>query len=380
MYSKLPNVGTTIFTVMSALAKEHQAINLSQGFPDFPVSAKLIDYVFEAMQKGHNQYAPMIGVPELRDVLTRKMKTLYGCEIDAETELTITPGGTYGIYTALTAILHPGDEVIVLEPAYDSYVPNILTNGAVPICVPLKYPDYCVDWDAVRNTITPKTKAIIINTPHNPTGYVWTPNDMKVLESLTNNTDIYIISDEVYEHITFDDKIHESVLRYPALMQRSFVIYSFGKVFHSTGWKMGYCVAPKAMMAEFRKIHQFLCFTCNTPMQVGLAKFLEYENEYLQLPSFFQAKRDLFLDLLSDLPFTIHQKTQGSYFQMVGYDQISALPDKEFAVWLTKEIGVASIPISAFNQNGKDDRLIRFCFAKKDETLHLAAERLQKLK
>jgi methionine aminotransferase len=380
MYSKLPNVGTTIFTVMSALAKEHQAINLSQGFPDFPVSAKLIDYVFEAMQKGHNQYAPMIGVPELRDVLTRKMKTLYGCEIDAETELTITPGGTYGIYTALTAILHPGDEVIVLEPAYDSYVPNILTNGAVPICVPLKYPDYCVDWDAVRNTITPKTKAIIINTPHNPTGYVWTPNDMKVLESLTNNTDIYIISDEVYEHITFDDKIHESVLRYPALMQRSFVIYSFGKVFHSTGWKMGYCVAPKAMMAEFRKIHQFLCFTCNTPMQVGLAKFLEYENEYLQLPSFFQAKRDLFLDLLSDLPFTIHQKTQGSYFQMVGYDQISALPDKEFAVWLTKEIGVASIPISAFNQNGKDDKLIRFCFAKKDETLHLAAERLQKLK
>jgi methionine aminotransferase len=203
---------------------------------------------------------------------------------------------------------------------------------------------------------------------------------MKVLESLTNNTDIYIISDEVYEHITFDDKIHESVLRYHALMQRSFVIYSFGKVFHTTGWKMGYCVAPKAMMTEFRKIHQFLCFTCNTPMQVGLAKFLEHENEYLHLPSFFQAKRDLFLDLLSDLPFTVHQKTQGSYFQMVGYDQISNLPDKEFAIWLTKEFGVACIPISAFNQNGKDDKLIRFCFAKKDETLHLAAERLQKLK
>jgi methionine aminotransferase len=380
MYSKLPNVGTTIFTVMSALAKEYQAINLSQGFPDFPISITLINYVHEAMMQGHNQYAPMVGIPELRDVLKRKMETLYGCEINAETEITITPGGTYGIYTALTAILLPGDEVIVLEPAYDSYVPNILTNGAIPICVPLKYPDYSVDWDAVQHAITPKTKAIIINTPHNPTGYVWTSNDMKVLESLTNNTDIYIISDEVYEHITFDDKTHESVLRYPALMQRSFVIYSFGKVFHSTGWKMGYCVAPKAMMAEFRKIHQFLCFTCNTPMQVGLAKFLEHENEYLQLPSFFQAKRDLFLDLLSDLPFTIHQKTQGSYFQMVGYDQISALPDKEFAVWLTKEIGVASIPISAFNQNGKDDRLIRFCFAKKDETLHLAAERLQKLK
>jgi methionine aminotransferase len=380
MYSKLPNVGTTIFTVMSALAKEYQAINLSQGFPDFPISTTLINYVHEAMVQGHNQYAPMVGIPELRDVLKRKMETLYGCEINAETEITITPGGTYGIYTALTAILLPGDEVIVLEPAYDSYVPNMLTNGAIPICVSLKYPDYSVDWDAVQHAITPKTKAIIINTPHNPTGYVWTSNDMKVLESLTNNTDIYIISDEVYEHITFDDKTHESVLRYPALMQRSFVIYSFGKVFHSTGWKMGYCVAPKAMMAEFRKIHQFLCFTCNTPMQVGLAKFLEHENEYLQLPSFFQAKRDLFLDLLSDLPFTIHQKTQGSYFQMVGYDQISALPDKEFAVWLTKEIGVASIPISAFNQNGKDDKLIRFCFAKKDETLHLAAERLQKLK
>jgi methionine aminotransferase len=380
MYSKLPNVGTTIFTVMSALAKEHQAINLSQGFPDFPVSTTLIDYVHEAMAQGHNQYAPMIGIPELRNVLTRKLRTLYGCEIDAETELTITPGGTYGIYTALTAILHPGDEVIVLEPAYDSYVPNILTNGAIPICVPLKYPDYSVDWDAVQQAITNKTKAIIINTPHNPTGYVWTPNDMKVLESLTNNTDIYIISDEVYEHITFDDKNHESVLRYPVLMQRSFVVYSFGKVFHTTGWKMGYCVAPKAMMAEFRKIHQFLCFTCNTPMQVGLAKFLEHENEYLQLPSFFQAKRDLFLDLLSDLPFTVYQKTQGSYFQMVGYDRISNLPDKEFAVWLTKEIGVASIPISAFNQNGKDDKLIRFCFAKKDETLQFAAERLQKLK
>lgn len=380
MYSKLPNVGTTIFTVMSALAKEYQAINLSQGFPDFPISTTLINYVHEAMVQGHNQYAPMIGIPELRNVLTRKMETLYGCEIDAETEITITPGGTYGIYTALTAILQLGDEVIVLEPAYDSYVPNILTNGAVPICIPLKYPDYSVDWDAVQQAITNKTKAIIINTPHNPTGYVWTPNDMKVLESLTNNTDIYIISDEVYEHITFDDKIHESVLRYPALMQRSFVIYSFGKVFHTTGWKMGYCVAPKAMMTEFRKIHQFLCFTCNTPMQVGLAKFLEHENEYLQLPSFFQAKRDLFLDLLSDLPFTVHQKTQGSYFQMVGYDQISNLPDKEFAIWLTKEFGVASIPISSFNQNGKDDKMIRFCFAKKDETLQFAAERLQKLK
>jgi methionine aminotransferase len=380
MYSKLPNVGTTIFTVMSALAKEYQAINLSQGFPDFPISTTLINYVHEAMMQGHNQYAPMIGIPELRNVLTRKMLTLYGCELDAETEITITPGGTYGIYTALTAILQPGDEVIVLEPAYDSYVPNILTNGAVPICVPLKYPDYSVDWDAVQQAITNKTKAIIINTPHNPTGYVWTPDDMKALEVLTNETGIYIISDEVYEHITFDDKIHESVLRYPALMQRSFVIYSFGKVFHTTGWKMGYCVAPKAMMTEFRKIHQFLCFTCNTPMQVGLAKFLEHENEYLQLPSFFQSKRDLFLNLLSELPFTIHQKTQGSYFQMVGYDQISNLPDKEFAIWLTKEFGVASIPISSFNQNGKDDKLIRFCFAKKDETLQLAAERLQKLK
>jgi len=379
MFSKLPNVGTTIFTVMSALAKEHQAINLSQGFPDFPISSTLIEYVHEAMQNGYNQYAPMTGIPELRNVLTRKINTLYGCEIDAETEITITPGGTYGIYTALTAILQLGDEVIVLEPAYDSYVHNILTNGAIPICVSLKYPDYSVDWDAVQQAITSKTKAIIINTPHNPTGYVWSSEDMHILESLTNDTNIYIISDEVYEHITFDGKKHESVLRYPALKQRSFVIYSFGKVFHTTGWKMGYCVAPPQIMQEFRKIHQFLCFTCNTPMQVGMAKFLEHENEYLQLPSFFQAKRDLFLNLLSDLPFTIYQKTQGSYFQMVGYDQISTLPDKEFAIWLTKAFGVASIPISAFNQNGKDDKLIRFCFAKKDETLQLATERLRKL-
>ncbi len=379
LISKLPNVGTTIFTVMSALAKEHNAINLSQGFPDYPISSILIEEVNRAMQNGLNQYAPMAGLPELRDILSKKIQALYQTSINPDTEITITPGGTYAIYAALTTILQPKDEVIVLEPAYDSYIPNIITNGAIPICIPLKYPDYSIDWKAVEQAITSHTKAIIVNTPHNPTGYVWTVEDIHHLDRIANQYDLFVISDEVYEHITLDGRVHESILKYPSLLKRSFVIFSFGKVFHTTGWKMGYCVAPSDLSTEFRKIHQFLCFTCNTPMQVGLAKFLEHEHEYLQLPAFFQQKRDLFLDLIKDLPFTLHQKSQGSYFQMLGYDQISSLPDKEFAIWLTKEYGVASIPVSAFNHNGKDDKLIRFCFAKKDETLIAAAEKLKRL-
>lgn len=377
--SKLPTIGTNIFTVMSALAKEHNAINLSQGFPDFPISKRLVDYVQDAMQQGYNQYAPMPGVPELREVLAQKIQILYQATINPETEITITPGATYAIYTALTTILSVGDEVIVLEPAYDSYIPNIEINGAKAVCVPLRYPDYNIDWDLVEKSVTQNTKAIIINTRHNPTGYVWTKSDMEALDSLTSKHDIFIISDEVYEHITLDGRVHESILKYPSLLARSFVIFSFGKVLHTTGWKLGYCVAPSALMSEYRKVHQFLSFSCNTPMQVAIAKFLTHEEEYLQLPTFFQQKRDLFLDLMNDLPFTVFQKTQGSYFQSVGYEKISDLPDKEFAIWLTKEYGVASIPISAFNHNGKDDKLIRFCFAKKDETLHAAAERLRKL-
>lgn len=379
MNSKLPNIGTNIFSVMSALAKEHNAINLSQGFPDYPISNELMDSVTQAMKDGFNQYAPMIGLPELRNALATKIQKLYQANINPDTEITITPGGTYSIYTSLTTILEAGDEVIVLEPAYDSYIPNIETNGAKAICIPLLYPTYCVDWERVKSNINEKTKAIVINTPHNPTGYVWTKADMLQLDSLTKDTAIYIISDEVYEHITLDGRQHESVLKYPSLYKRSFVTFSFGKVFHTTGWKMGYCVAPENLMKEFRKIHQFICFTCNTPMQVALAKFLVNENEYLSLPTFFQKKRDLFLENLKDLPFTIHEKAPGSYFQLASYEKINDMGDKDFAIWLTKEIGVAVIPVSAFYHNGKDDKLIRFCFAKKDETLLEAIEKMRKL-
>lgn len=377
--SKLPHVGTTIFSVMSQLASEHQAINLSQGFPDYMISPQLMAYVNEAMHDGYNQYAPMPGIPALRNILADKIYKLYQVNVNPETEITITPGATYAIYTAFTTFLQAGDEVIVLEPAYDSYIPNITLNGAKAVCVPLKYPDYAVDWQKVKDAITVHTKAIIINTPHNPTGYVWTADDMHMLDEITSNTNILIISDEVYEHITLDGRIHESVLKYENLRARSFVIYSFGKVFHATGWKIGYCVAPEALSKEFRKVHQFIGFTTNTPMQMALAKLLADEHEYLLLPHFFEQKRNLFLNLIKDLPFTIYQQAQGSYFQLAGYEKISKLGDNEFAIWLTQHIGVATIPISAFNHDGKDDQLIRFCFAKKDSTLIEAAERMKKL-
>lgn len=378
--SKLPHVGTTIFTVMSNLAREYHAINLAQGFPDYPVSPELVDLVSNAMREGHNQYAPMSGLPALREALSKKMGALYTITPDADTEITITPGATYAIYTAFTTLLQAGDEAIVLEPAYDSYIPNIEVNGAKAVCVPLRYPDYSVDWDLVKKAITDKTKVIIINSPHNPTGYVWTREDMGALDALTHDTNIHIISDEVYEHLTLDGRKHESVLNYPSLYARSFITFSFGKVYHATGWKMGYCVAPPDLMKEYRKVHQFLSFSCSTPMQVALAEFLRHEQEYLGLPDFFKQKRDLFLALMQDLPFTIYRKAQGSYFQLAGYEQISDLPDKEFAIWLTREYGVATIPVSAFNADGRDDKLVRFCFAKKDETLRAAYERLKGLR
>jgi len=378
--SKLPNIATNIFSIMSGLATERNAINLSQGFPDYPISDTLIKLVTKAMQNGNNQYAPMIGIPALRNALAKKVEKLYKTSVNPDTEITITPGGTYAIYTALTTILQPLDEVIVLEPAYDSYIPNIEMNGAKAICVPLSFPTYSIDWALVQNAITSKTKAIIINTPHNPTGYVWTKEDMAQLDKLTSGTNIFIISDEVYEHITMDGLVHESVLKYPSLLERSFVIFSFGKVFHTTGWKMGYCIAPETWMAEFRKIHQFESFSCNTPMQVALAEFLQHEEEYLQLPAFFQHKRDFFLDQISALPFTIMQPASGSYFQLVAYDKISDMPDKEFAIWLTKNMGVASIPVSAFHAHTKSDNLLRFCFAKKEETILQAINNLKKLR
>lgn len=379
IHSKLPHIGTTIFTVMSGLAKDFNAINLSQGFPDFDISPVLMEQVDKAMRDGHNQYAPMPGLPALRNVLADKVHTLYGASIHPDHEITITPGATYSIYTSLATILEKGDEVIVMEPCYDSYIPNILVQGGIPVCIPLRYPDFSVDWGKVREAFTPKTKAIVINTPHNPTGYVWTESDMQELLALSRDYSFFIISDEVYEHITFDGKKHLSLLQYPELYERSFITFSFGKVFHTTGWKMGYCIAPEPLMKEFRKYHQFLSFSCNTPIQVALSHFLPYKEEYLNLPAFFQRKRDLFLDLIKDLPFTLFEKTSGSYFQTLGYSRISDMNDKDFAVWLTKEIGVAVIPVSAFYQQGKDDHVVRFCFGKKDETLLLAAEKLRKL-
>ena len=380
IHSKLPNVGTTIFSVMSNVAKENNAINLSQGFPDFPISPKLLSLVTDAMQQGYNQYAPMIGLHLLREQLTKKIHALYHQAMDADTEITITPGGTYAIYTALTTLLNEGDEAIVLEPAYDSYIPGIETNKAKAICIPLQYPNFSIDWQRVKDAITPKTKVIILNTPHNPSGYVCTEQDMKMLEEIVTQHDLYVISDEVYEHITFDGRKHLSVLQYPAIYARSFVVFSFGKVLHTTGWKLGYCVAPPALSVEFRKIHQFLCFTCNTPMQYAIAYYIEDEKVYTDLPLFFERKRDYFLSQLANLPFTIYKKAQGSYFQLAGYENISTLPDKEFALMLARDYGVATIPMSAFNSNGKDDKLIRFCFAKEDTTLQQACARMQKLR
>ncbi|MBS1772737.1 MAG: aminotransferase class I/II-fold pyridoxal phosphate-dependent enzyme [Bacteroidetes bacterium] len=371
--------GTTIFTVMSALATEYNAINLSQGFPDFPIDEQLGNFLHEATVKGFNQYAPMPGLPILRQAISNDFERRYGVTINPDTEITITPGATYAIYTAFTSILQADDEVIVLEPAYDSYIPNIETNGAKAITVALRAPDFSVDWDAVKAAITPKTKAIIINTPHNPTGAMWNREDWDILASIVRDTNIIILSDEVYEQLVFDGKKHFTVLQHPELRHRSFVLYSFGKVFHNTGWKMGYCIAPPEYTTAFRRIHQFLCFSVNTPAQYALANYLS-QPTLPEVSGMMQQKRDYFLKQLAQTPFTIHQPASGSYFQTVSYEQVSDMPDMEFAQWLTKACGVATIPISAFYRNKKDDKLIRFCFAKKEETISEAVERLTKLK
>ncbi len=373
--SKLPNVGTTIFTVMSTLAVQHNAINLGQGFPDYEMSTELTSLVNEAMQKGNNQYVHMNGLPLLRQRLAEKVEHLYTTKINADSEITITPGGTYAIYTALTTIIQPGDEVIVFEPAYDSYIPNIEINGGVPVLMSLTHPTYAIDWELVKQKITAKTKAIIINSPHNPTGSVLNANDIAQLQGIVSNTGIFIISDEVYEHLIFDDKQHESILKYPDLLARSFVCFSFGKVYHCTGWKMGYCIAPENLMKEFRKVHQFNCFTCNSPVQFALAEFLQQKDNYLQLGSFLQQKRDYFLGLMSATKFT-PIPSYGSYFQLYSYASISNESEKDFAIRLTKEYGVATIPTSAFYKNKTDNKVLRFCFSKKEETLEKAVERL----
>lgn len=376
--SKLPRVGTTIFTVMSSLAADLGAVNLGQGFPDYPMSAALIALVEEAMKKGFNQYAHMNGHPALNAVLAEKIHFLYGTSVDPLSQITITPGGTYAIYTALTTILQPGDEVIVFEPAYDSYIPNIEINGAIPVRIDLQFPDYRIDWTEVRRRIGPRTKAIMINSPQNPTGSVLRAADMSALRTIVRDTNIFLVSDEVYEHLIFDDIPHQSVLRYPDLLERSFVCFSFGKVYHCTGWKLGYCIAAPELMREFRKVHQFNCFSCHTPSQVGLAAFLADKESYLSLSAFMQEKRDTFQQLMLSTRFT-PLPSYGSYFQLYKYDRISDESDKDLAIRITKEYGVATIPVSAFYQSGKDDKVVRFCFAKKKETLERAVERLIKI-
>ncbi|CAL1521080.1 methionine aminotransferase [Chitinophaga sp. MM2321] len=375
MISKLPDTGTTIFSVMSALAATHNAINLSQGFPDYDCSDELKALVNEAMLQGHNQYAPMPGLMPLRSAIAAKIGRLYQQNINPDTEITITPGGTYAIFTAIATCIHPGDEVIIFEPAYDSYIPNVLVNGGKPVLIPLSFPDYRINWEEVRRKITSRTKMIMLNTPHNPTGSILQENDLEELEKLVVEFNLLVLSDEVYEHLIFDGAQHHSILRYPTIYRNSFVTFSFGKVFHNTGWKMGYCVAPEHLTQEYRKVHQYLCFSVNTPMQYGLAKFLETPSHYLELAGFYQQKRDYFLDLMNGSRFTpLH--SQGSYFQLMKYDRISDEGDKAFAIRLTKEAGVAVIPVSAFYQNAKDDHVIRFCFAKKNTTLEQAAARL----
>ncbi len=376
--SKLPNIGTTIFTVMSALANDNNAINLSQGFPDFNCNEELINLVNKYMLKGNNQYAPMAGLMSLREIIAEKTEDLYSSKYDPETEITITAGATQAIFTAISAIIREGDEVIIFEPAYDCYQPAIELNGGKTIYLQLKAPLYSIDWEEVKKMINYHTKMIIINTPHNPTGAIMTAEDMAKLEKLTKGTEIIIISDEVYEHIIFDGYEHQSVARFPKLAERSFIVSSFGKTFHATGWKIGYCVAPKKLMAEFRKVHQFVVFCCNTPIQYALAKYLKNKKNYLELGGFYQKKRDYFNKMIKDSKFKF-EPSAGTYFQLLRYNEISKEKDANFAVRLTKEFGIASIPISVFYHNSTDNKVLRFCFAKKEETLEKAAEILNRI-
>jgi len=376
LISKLPKVGTSVFTTMSALALEHKAINLGQGFPDFPMSETLIEKVCQAMREQHNQYAPMAGWLPLREAIADKIAYLYQSSVNPVTDITITPGGTYALYNTFTTILQPGDEVIVFEPAYDSYIPGIELNGAKAIRIPLVHPHYHIDWQRVKESCTPKTRAILINTPHNPTGAVLSEQDIASLRDLVEGTDIIIISDEVYEHLIFDGRTHCSILRYPDLLERSFVCFSFGKVYNCTGWKLGYVVAPPSLMTAFRQVHQFNCFSCHAPMQVALASFLQHREAYLTLGSSMQERRDAFIALMKPTRFDL-LPSYGSYFILATYDRITQEGDKEFAMRLTREAGVTPIPVSAFYADGTDHKVLRFCFAKKHETLTAAAARLQ---
>ena len=375
--SRLPAVGTTIFTTMSRLAQECGAINLSQGFPDFSAEDVLFERVAHWMRAGHNQYAPMAGVPALREAIAAKVRALYGAEYDPEFEITVTAGATQALFTAVAALVHPGDEVIVFEPVYDSYVPAIELQGGRVRRARLAAPDYRPDWQAVRALVTPRTRMIMINTPHNPSGTVWTAADLAELAAITAGTGIVVVADEVYEHIVFDGLRHESVARYVDLAARSVIVSSFGKTYHVTGWKVGYVLAPRELMAEFRKVHQFNVFTVNTPVQLAIADYMADATRHLGLAGFYQAKRDAFRAGLASTRFELLPCT-GTYFQTARYWAISDLPDTEFVEWLTRVVGVAAIPLSAFFGDGRDERVIRFCFAKRDETLAAAFERLER--
>ena len=376
--SRLPAVGTTIFTIMSALATEHGAVNLGQGFPDFACDPALLSATERALRAGHNQYAPMPGLLALREAVAQKIASQHARSYCPQQEITITAGATQAILTALLACVQPGDEVIVLDPCYDSYVPGILLAGGVPVRVPLTPGSFAPDFARIAAALNPRKRALILNSPHNPSATVWSAQDMQRLEQLLAPTATLLISDEVYEHMVFDGAAHESAARYPGLAQRAFIVSSFGKTFHVTGWKVGSVAAPAALMAEFRKVHQFNVFCVNTPMQHALASYLQDPTPYLQLPAFYQAKRDLFREGLAGSRFKLLPST-GSYFQCVDISAISDLNEADFCQWLTREIGVAAIPMSAFYGDGFDQRIVRFCFAKKDETLREAIARLRKL-
>ncbi len=378
LQSRMPKVGTTIFTTMSALAQTHGAVNLGQGFPDFQCDPALPEAVNTAMRSGHNQYPMMSGAPVLREAVAEKIRVQYGLSYDATSEITITAGATQAIFTALLAIIHPGDEVIVLEPCYDSYVPNIELGGGVVVRVPLTPDSFRPDFALIAAAITPRTRALIINSPHNPTATVWTLAEMQQLADLLRGTDLLLISDEVYEHMVFDGAAHQSVARFPELAARSFIVSSFGKTYHVTGWKIGYVAAPASLTHEFRKVHQFNVFTVNTPMQHGLAAFMADPKPYLELPAFYQRSRDLFRAGLANSKFDL-LPCEGTYFQCVDYGRISHLGDQEFCTWLTREVGVAAIPVSAFYDAGCSRSVVRFCFAKRDETLLKALALLQQL-
>ncbi|MCX8211300.1 MAG: methionine aminotransferase [Neolewinella sp.] len=374
--SKLPDVTTTIFTIMSQLASKHGAINLSQGFPDFGVDQKLKDLANHYLQGGYNQYAPMAGVLELRQAIAQKKQVMYGCSLDPETEITVTNGATEAIYSAIAALVGAGDEVIIFEPAYDSYVPAIEVNGGVVVPLRLKSPDYQIDWDQVKDMVTSKTRMIMINSPHNPSGAILRQDDLAVLQEIVEDTNILVLSDEVYQHLIYEGEQHQSVLRYPDLYQRSIITMSFGKTFHATGWRIGYVIAPSEITAEIRKVHQSNTFGINRPLQHAMADYLTTPEHYLSLPSFFQRKRDLFLSAMVDTPFEFLD-CAGTYFALASYREISDAGDQEFARWLTTEKGVAVIPISSFYSDGTDEKIVRFCFAKTDELLVSAAEKLR---